>query len=428
MKQSHELDPAQNMESADRESAGHKLDAAPDEISSAFAQAGAVAFEADTNLFANGDASMSAAEPEREPAPLPHAAETEESVSATGSSAALAEERAANRASDLAQQFALALEAEQRALQNERAEKEALKQKLQEAENEMNRSNKARERQKRETERQRLHYESRLKELEQHMQEAQAARRAEPAAEEIQQENLESTKATFRIDLYSQQGRFQGKIEHMLTHDKRAFSGLDHAALGEFIAAHLPQAENKAEELQKLAALEAQEESKVEAPALPAETKAETLQELTAQEESKTQAPGRMPEAIPRAQAAPPTLRIRNLETVLVGTRSRVSMLPCAQAFDLEVELESLDPPQPEHAAWTCHAAFFAKRVEGGVKQSLGEVAHPFAAQAQTFRLAIPGVQLASGTYRLETIVNLRREAVPAAAQALTAKKFVLVY
>ena len=46
-----------------------------------------------------------------------------------------------------------------------------------------------------------------------------------------------SQKASYRIDLYRYQGQYQGKIEHILTKDKKAFTGLDGIAIIEFMLA-----------------------------------------------------------------------------------------------------------------------------------------------------------------------------------------------
>ncbi|RMD93039.1 MAG: hypothetical protein D6813_04770, partial [Calditrichaeota bacterium] len=61
--------------------------------------------------------------------------------------------------------------------------------------------------------------------------------------QETEQENLEelaASKSSFRIDIYPRQGHFQGKIEHLLSKDKKAFSDLDHKTIIGFISEHLP--------------------------------------------------------------------------------------------------------------------------------------------------------------------------------------------
>ncbi len=301
------------------------------------------------------------------------------------------------------------LEEEKRARQNERKEKDALKKKLQEAEREMDKHAKAFEREKRETERQRLHYEGRLKELEQRVSEAQAVRRVAASAEASEEENFSSTKATFRIDLYPHQGQFQGKIEHMLTHDKRAFSGLDQVAIREFIAAHLPQLETKAEELQKILSLQTHKASEPEPHAA-----------------TPTAPVHKLPSATEQTQHA---LRLRGMDIVFSGTNTRANMLRNNQAFDVELEIDRAEQLETEPRSCFCHVALFAKRIEGGPRQSVGAAAHQLAAQKHAQPLRIAGVHLARGTYRLEALVNVQNaEATHAHPYSLTAHKLIQVY
>lgn len=58
--------------------------------------------------------------------------------------------------------------------------------------------------------------------------------------DEIFLKNFATSKSTFLIHFYPQQGSFHGRIEHLLTRDKKAFSGLDSEAAFEFISKHLP--------------------------------------------------------------------------------------------------------------------------------------------------------------------------------------------
>jgi hypothetical protein len=61
----------------------------------------------------------------------------------------------------------------------------------------------------------------------------------EPHEEDIT-EPIAISKSSFRIDIYPYQGHYQGKIEHLLSKDKKAFKGLDQNAIKEFISRHLP--------------------------------------------------------------------------------------------------------------------------------------------------------------------------------------------
>lgn len=62
-------------------------------------------------------------------------------------------------------------------------------------------------------------------------------------SEEAVSEDIAAPKATFRIDLYPRQGHYQGRIEHLLTKQKKPFTNLDQDIIMDFISSHLPQAE-----------------------------------------------------------------------------------------------------------------------------------------------------------------------------------------
>ncbi len=379
------------------------------------------------------------------PAHAPHLArrfpelETNEIFVPANLGPAASEEMPAEQAHILAPQPSEVAEEKKRARQNKREDKEALKKKPREAEEKMNRLAQALEREKLETERQRRYYESRLRELEQRFAETSAVPQAKAADEETEPENIASPKATFRIDLYAHQGEFQGKIEHMLTHEKRAFKGLDQAAISEFMAAHLPHVEAKVEELQKIVALQGHDESKLEAPANMTSTSQATSQEeeklqnimpLEVREASTPEARAAMPSApakisIASAGPMPIPVRVRGLNILFAATRTRANMLPYGQAFDLELELERIQRSEPEQTSWTCQVALFAKRIEGGARQSLGEATRQLAAGENPLPFRVSCVQLPRGTYRLEALVNVHSgEAV----FSMTTKKLIQVY
>ncbi|MEK7728257.1 MAG: hypothetical protein AAB354_07560 [candidate division KSB1 bacterium] len=414
MKMKHELDHAHIMKSANQDQTivAHDSDATVEEEPTLIVEENSLALEPNTSILpASGSGAV------EEELPVEHTLhltlpllefEPAESLMPASPSAAVKDELSVKQAPYFAQQLE-ALEAEQRARQNERAEKEALKKKSREIEEEMNRIAKALEREKRETERLRLHYESRLHEMEQRVAAAKAARHAAPASEEAEEENISSSKATFRIDLYSHERQFQGKIEHMLTHDKCAFSGIDHAAMNAFIAAHLPQVETKVEELQKIDALQAHEESKLEAPTVT------------------PSAPAATPALA--AEPRPNPLRLRGMDILLSGSHSRVSMLAFDQAFDLQFELEHAERIPPELASWSCQVAFFAKRLESGPQQNLGEITHQLSASEHTPPFRLLGAHLPRGTYRLVAVASIRcSEAAQTKPYSLTAQKYIQIY
>ena len=63
---------------------------------------------------------------------------------------------------------------------------------------------------------------------------------AEQQYEKAISEAIPTSSASFRIDIYPYQGHYQGKIEHLLSKDRRAFKNLDEKAIKDFISRHLP--------------------------------------------------------------------------------------------------------------------------------------------------------------------------------------------
>lgn len=290
-----------------------------------------------------------------------------------------------------ARRLVASLEEETHARQQERKEKDALKKKLQEAEQEMDKYLKALEREKRENERQRLHYESRVKELEQ--------RALTSVPQKANGEDFPANKASFRIDLYPHQGHFQGKIEHMLTHDKRAFSGVDPVAIGEFITAHLPELESRAEELQKLLTMQRQEEHAP--PVLPAASHERA------------------------SAAAQLAASLRAMEVMLAGTSTRTNMVRDDQSFDVELKL---DLAEAEAGSKQCNVALFAKRIDSGARQNIGATKEEITNAAQAFPVRVKGLRLPRGTYRLEALVNVHAAAAMTNANVLAAHKLIQIY
>ena len=68
---------------------------------------------------------------------------------------------------------------------------------------------------------------------------------------EANPEDLSNAKASFRIDLYARQGNgdYKGRIEHLLTKEKKLFDGVDKEAIAQFIASHLPRATRRTKDM-----------------------------------------------------------------------------------------------------------------------------------------------------------------------------------
>jgi hypothetical protein len=179
-------------------------------------------------------------------------------------------------------------------------------------------------------------------------------------------------RAAFRIELYPRQGHYQGKIEHLLTKDKKVFSGLDNEAIIRFISKHLPPKDEEVTELQPYA--------------LPA---------------------GAVPHA--KATANTDTLQIRELNIIPTGAWRPTAVVPTDSPFHVQLTLDPSNIIKEKTAALNYKVSIYAKRLEGGLRQIIGEVKGEVKT-ANPFKTKMAASALPTGTYRFEAIGRFNQE------------------
>ena len=181
--------------------------------------------------------------------------------------------------------------------------------------------------------------------------------------EETIPEGSGASKAAFRIDLYPRQGHYQGKVEHLLSKEKKAFSGLDQKAITDFINKHLHQPE----------------ELVVTPNSVAPKPKAASVE---------TQTP------------AFKTASTRKLALIRDGKMQKEALIPHDQAFQLAL---IVNPPKSiveENVPCPYNISVYAKRMGGGLKQILGETSGQITS-TEEFTANVPCVPLPAGIYRI---------------------------
>ncbi len=185
-----------------------------------------------------------------------------------------------------------------------------------------------------------------------------------------------SQKASYRIDLYRYQGQYQGKIEHILTKDKKAFTGLDGIAIIEFMSRHLPQVEHKVEKT----------EPHVAQPIPPGET---------------------VEDFIDSERISGPLQRLSDLRIIPFGADTPITTLSQNQIFEVHVNVDLTDVIMPEDESIEKTLTIYAKRL-GGPHEIIGEARSiPISSGKRTFKMI--GKSLPVGAYRLEAFLTFNR-------------------
>ena len=193
---------------------------------------------------------------------------------------------------------------------------------------------------------------------------------AETLAEEIS-----ASKATFRLDLYPRQGHYQGRIEHLLTQDKKPFSGLDQEAIMDFISSHLPHIEE------------------FEPPVVPPPTE--------------------------QAELSQTSIRL----TLTVPNQ----VVPHDQSFQIQLTLD-LTTVAPRDLPLGYQVAIYAKCLEGGTRQILDQFEDTITS-AKVVALDMNVKVPQPGTYRLEVVLTTRLpEGTPAPYTAFVEDGFLQIY
>jgi len=185
-----------------------------------------------------------------------------------------------------------------------------------------------------------------------------------------------SQKASYRIDLYRYQGQYQGKIEHILTKDKKAFTGLDGIAIIEFMSRHLPQVEDKVE--------------KTEPHVVQPTPQGETVEDF-----------------IDSGGISGPLQRLSDLRIIPVGADIPITTLSQNQIFEVHVNVDLTDVIVPENESIEKTLTIYAKRL-GGPHEIIGEARSiPVSSGKRTFKII--GKSLPAGAYRLEAFLTFNR-------------------
>ena len=185
-----------------------------------------------------------------------------------------------------------------------------------------------------------------------------------------------SPKASYRIDLYRYQGQYQGKIEHILTKDKKAFTGLDGTAIIEFMSRHLPHVEEIVEK-----------------------TEPHLAQPIPS---GKT-----VEECVDSVHVSRPQQRLSDLMIIPVGTDNPITTLSQNQTFEVHVNVDLTDVIMPDDEPIEKTLTIYAKRL-GGTPEVIGE-SHiiPTSTGKSTFKMI--GKPLPVGAYRLEASLTFNR-------------------
>jgi hypothetical protein len=185
-----------------------------------------------------------------------------------------------------------------------------------------------------------------------------------------------SQKASYRIDLYRYQGQYQGKIEHILTKDKKAFTGLDGIAIIEFMSRHLPQVEDKVEK-----------------------TGAQVTQPIFARETVE--------DFSHSERISGPLQRLSDLRIIPVGADTPITTLSQDQIFEVHVNVDLTDVIMPEDEPIEKTLTIYAKRL-GGPHEIIAEArCIPISSEKKAFKMI--GKSLPVGAYRLEAFLTFKR-------------------
>ena len=193
--------------------------------------------------------------------------------------------------------------------------------------------------------------------------------------EETVPEDFSVGRAAFRIELYPRQGHYGGKIEHLLTKDKKGLNGLDSDSIMAFISKHLPR----------------KEEELIETP--PATLPAEKVDKS---------------EAIDHTD----TLQIRELNIIPTGAWRATGVVPTDSPFHVQLTLDPSNVITEQAGALNYQVSIYAKRLEGGLRQIIGETKGEIKT-GNPIKTKVAAAALPAGTYRFEAIGKFNQKERP---------------
>jgi len=180
-------------------------------------------------------------------------------------------------------------------------------------------------------------------------------------AQEVPTETITEPKSAFRVDLYPHQGQIQGRIEHLLSKDRKAFAGIDGPTILNFLERHVPGT------------------PAVDQPVAAAIEMRSDIENVHLTD-----------------------MNIFQLD-MLYPTRSAKHDQP----FEVRFVLDMGGAGNGSDLQFDYKASIFAKPLQGGVKKLIQE-AEDTGKSAGTLAVTIPPESLTPGVYRLEATVSLK--------------------
>ncbi len=166
---------------------------------------------------------------------------------------------------------------------------------------------------------------------------------------ELYPDDILGPSSSFKINIYPRQGHLQGKIEHPLTRDKKAFSGMDDQTILQFISNHLPQSE--------------------------VEVKTSTMPQLV------------------------------DFKTVPVETNIKSRIIKQGRPFQIKMKLDLSAIKIKTKGAILCTIDIYAKLLSDGDKMKIASVQKDIST-IKILDLAITVDALSEGAYKLETFIT----------------------
>jgi hypothetical protein len=171
-----------------------------------------------------------------------------------------------------------------------------------------------------------------------------------------------SSMASFRIDLYRHEGRYQGRVVYLLTKEKKAFSGLNHKAIADFVNEHLPQSEESFVAPEPVASV-------------PTKSPVET------------------------SNQAFKTASIRKFSLVQEGKVQKEKSIPRDQIFQVVLIVDLPQSIVEKNFPCPYKISVYAKRMGGGLRKTLGETRGQITSAGE-FTATVHCAPLPVGIYR----------------------------
>lgn len=223
-------------------------------------------------------------------------------------------------------------------------------------------------------------------------------------AQEIISSDISAPKSTFRVDLYPQEGKIQGRIEHLLSKEKKIFSGLDSTAILDFLNSHRPYIKEplKTQPAKPVAADTASAftpAKSVGAVPTPASAAVEKVPAPVTAAVDTVSAPAT--EVIPELE----TLNLTSVDVFLPDGSKPTGAIQHDQPFEVRIAFAIPDQVKTTRTQIHYTASIFAKSLLGGSHKLVGEISDILeVTEALTVNI-LPNT-LASGVYKLETAMS----------------------